>query len=549
MSNASSKSILHDATPSWNGYNYQGKVGLYVCLVNILNEGRAGVDLSAFDTFLDEHHIEYEWIEDFAIKRGEDYLSLHQVKHKGENKFKDHVEAIATILHRKNGVLPDTDIFKYFTFRSKKKGDSAAEKEKLKAEITKCMLVNDKGLLDSNWKANIQSANIEYRSNLTKCITDFESLSQKIFSISTTYFHTADEVEPPLESITNIAGIPSHLIPNLVQPMSLSCQQVFLSFDNSKVYKLALSDDALNLELDTLIKELLALFHPGEAFSGEDIKLYKTALCALIDQNLVIRHKHIRDKQDNHLPYLQRTKPSISFNEIVQELKKTYRVQDAAYWNQVCRENFEKAYKEQLDELYDDIKYSTSDEDIEEYHHYIARLESVRINIIDNYFPSECVSFLRKIYPHTIKNTNIREFYEAISEPQKIKSVFLDFIQEVKKPSGKLTLACKNDIFEFQPSCIDFNFTRARRKDRAIDTVRKGLADNYGNQSFILSNVDYIVVNSTDAEDVIPAGIEKITQVESYEHTNSNLKSSDKITQQKEVSFMDSRKALGEING
>jgi hypothetical protein len=75
------------------------------------------------------------------------------------------------------------------------------------------------------------------------------------------------------------------------------------------------------------------------------------------------------------------------------------------------------------------------------------------------------------------------------------------------------------------------------------------LADNYGNQSFILSNVDYIVVNSTDAEDVIPAGIEKITQVESYEHTNSNLKSSDKITQQKEVSFMDSRKALGEING
>ena len=384
MSNASSKSILHDATPSWNGYNYQGKVGLYVCLVNILNEGRAGVDLSAFDTFLDEHHIEYEWIEDFAIKRGEDYLSLHQVKHKGENKFKDHVEAIATILHRKNGVLPDTDIFKYFTFRSKKKGDSAAEKEKLKAEITKCMLVNDKGLLDSNWKANIQSANIEYRSNLTKCITDFESLSQKIFSISTTYFHTADEVEPPLESITNIAGIPSHLIPNLVQPMSLSCQQVFLSFDNSKVYKLALSDDALNLELDTLIKELLALFHPGEAFSGEDIKLYKTALCALIDQNLVIRHKHIRDKQDNHLPYLQRTKPSISFNEIVQELKKTYRVQDAAYWNQVCRENFEKAYKEQLDELYDDIKYSTSDEDIEEYHHYIARLESVRINIIDN---------------------------------------------------------------------------------------------------------------------------------------------------------------------
>ena len=274
----------------------------------------------------------------------------------------------------------------------------------------------------------------------------------------------------------------------------------------------------------------------------------KYAFIAVFELDLIILAK-VLNSEHSKSNSLVLASILISFNEIVQELTQTYRVQDAAYWNQVCRENFEKAYKEQLDELYEDIKHSTSDEDIEDYHQYIARLESVRINIIDSYFPNECVSFLRKIYPHTTRSINIREFYEAISEPQKIKSVFLDFIQEVKKPSGKLTLACKNDIFEFQPSCIDFNFTRARRKDRAIDTVRKGLADNYGNQSFILSNVDYIVVNSTDAEDVIPAGIEKITQVESYEHTNSNLKNSDKITQQKEVSFMDSRKALGEING
>ncbi|TMP71913.1 hypothetical protein CWB76_04290 [Pseudoalteromonas sp. S1609] len=550
MSNASSKSILHDATPSWNGYNYQGKVGLYVCLVNILKEARAGVDLPAFNAFLDEHHIEYEWIEDFAIKKNDNYLSLHQVKHKGENKFEDHVEAIATILYRKNGVLSDTDIFKYFKFKSKKKGDTAAEQAKLKAEITVHKLVDDIGLLDSNWKTNVQSVDIKYRENIIKCFNDFESLSQKAFRTSITYFHTADKVDQPSENITQIAGIPELLVASLAQPKSLSCQLIYLSFDNSPVYDLALSDDELNAQLERQIKALLEIFHPGiSEFSPEDIRLYKTALCALIDQNLVIRHQHIRDKLDKDISYLQRTKPSIYFKEIVQELKNTYRVQNDAYWNLVCRENFEKAYKEQLDELYEDIKHSTSDEDIEDYHQYIARLESVRINIIDSYFPNECVSFLRKIYPHTTRSINIREFYEAISEPQKIKSVFLDFIQEVKKPSGKLTLACKNDIFEFQPSCIDFNFTRARRKDRAIDTVRKGLADNYGNQSFILSNVDYIVVNSTDAEDVIPAGIEKITQVESYEHTNSNLKNSDKITQQKEVSFMDSRKALGEING
>ncbi|MCJ8348645.1 MAG: hypothetical protein MJK17_03830 [Moritella sp.] len=543
------KSVLHDATPSWNGYNYQGKVGLYVCLENILNEAQCGVGLPSFNVFLGEHHIEYEWIEDFAIKKGSNYLSLHQVKHKADNRFKDHAEAITTILNRKNGVLSDTDIFKYFTFKVKVAGDTARLKANIKSEINDHKLIDGNGLLDRNWKVNVLSVNTKYRDNITKCFNDFELLSQKAFRSSTTYFHTADIVNPPLEAISQTNGIPSHLVVGLAQPKSLSCQQIFLSFDNPTAYNLALSDDALNIELDRQIGDLLALFHLRTTFSEADVKLYKTALCALIDKNLVTRHQHIRDKRDIHLPYLQRTKPSIYFKEIVCELKKIYRVQDNVYWNLVCRENFEKAYKEQLEELYEDMKYSTSDIDVEEYNQFITRLESVRINIVDDYFPDDCVSFLRQIYPHEILSFNTREFYDAISEPKKIKSIFLDFIQEVSKPSGKLTLSCQNNTFEYQPSCIDFNFSRERRKDREINTVRKGLADNHSNQSLIHANVDYIVVNSTDSQDVISAGIEKITEVESYEQANSAVKESDKITEKKEVSFMDSRKALGEING
>ena len=374
-------------------------------------------------------------------------------------------------------------------------------------------------------------------------------LSQKAFSSSITYFHTADKVDPPSDDICKTKNIPSNLVQSLTLPKTLSCQQIFLSFDNQTTYELAMSDDALNIKLARQIDDLLKLYHLGTSFSEADVKLYKTALCALIDQNLVKRHQHIRDKRDNHLPYLRRTKPSLSFKEIVCELKKTYRVQDDCYWNLVCRENFETAYKEQLEELYDNMKCSTSDENIEEYHGFMTRLESVRINIIDNYFPGDCVNFLRKIYPHKTLTSNIREFYEAISDPQKIKSVFFDFIQEVNKPSGKLTLNCQNNTFEFQPSCIDFNFSRERRKNIEIDTARKGLADNHGNQSLIYKNVDYIVVNSTGSQDVIPAGIEKITEVESYEKTKSVITESDKFTHKKAVSFMDSRKALGEING
>lgn len=267
----------------------------------------------------------------------------------------------------------------------------------------------------------------------------------------------------------------------------------------------------------------------------------------MIDQNLVTRHKHIRDKQDNHLPYLQRTKPSIFFNEIVQELKNTYRVQDAAYWNQVCRENFEKAYKEQIEDIY--FLLLNSFIDSKTYHNYIIRLESVRLNVIQRYFPNDCVSFLRRIYPHVSPAILKHQYYSEISEPKKIKSVFFNFIKKVEKPSGKLTLECKNNIFEYQPSCINFNEVDPEYKFIEVERVKKGLADNQGSQSNIFTNVDYIVVNSTDDQDVIPAGIEKITEVESYEHLSTVVKDSDKITQQKEVSFMDSRKALGEING
>lgn len=108
------KSALHDATPSWNGYNYQGKVGLYVCLKNILNKANeAGINSLQFNEFLNNFTIEYEWIEDFSIKNNNQYISLHQVKHKAGTGFSDHISAITTILNRKLCRLSETDFIKY----------------------------------------------------------------------------------------------------------------------------------------------------------------------------------------------------------------------------------------------------------------------------------------------------------------------------------------------------------------------------------------------------------------------------------------------------
>jgi len=65
----------HSAVPSWSGYVYQGKIALYHVL-RIIQEKYASD--SSFD--FSNYSLEVEWQEDFSIKEGEKYLSIHQVK-------------------------------------------------------------------------------------------------------------------------------------------------------------------------------------------------------------------------------------------------------------------------------------------------------------------------------------------------------------------------------------------------------------------------------------------------------------------------------------
>jgi hypothetical protein len=70
------KTKSRSAVASWSGYNYQGKVGIYVALCKIQ-------ELSSSDsTSLENFYVEYESLEgeDFDIKENEKILSRHQVK-------------------------------------------------------------------------------------------------------------------------------------------------------------------------------------------------------------------------------------------------------------------------------------------------------------------------------------------------------------------------------------------------------------------------------------------------------------------------------------
>lgn len=81
----------HDASPTWNGFNYQGKVGLYITLKKINESDECLKNLKNYS-------LEYEQLEDFSILFEEEYVSIHQVKAYKSNKINSYSEAIWKLL-------------------------------------------------------------------------------------------------------------------------------------------------------------------------------------------------------------------------------------------------------------------------------------------------------------------------------------------------------------------------------------------------------------------------------------------------------------------
>lgn len=80
-----------DASFSWNGYNYQGKVGLFIALKKIEELIEAGEDIN-------EYFLELEYLEDFSIKKNDEYITIHQVKTYDSSAISKYKEAVWGLL-------------------------------------------------------------------------------------------------------------------------------------------------------------------------------------------------------------------------------------------------------------------------------------------------------------------------------------------------------------------------------------------------------------------------------------------------------------------
>ena len=88
-----------DATNSWSGYNYQGKIALFVVLKKI-NEL---ISMGKIDD-IENYSVELEWLEDFSILyKGDDgveYKTIHQVKAKDKHNISNYEDALVKLYYK-----------------------------------------------------------------------------------------------------------------------------------------------------------------------------------------------------------------------------------------------------------------------------------------------------------------------------------------------------------------------------------------------------------------------------------------------------------------
>ncbi|EML2804381.1 hypothetical protein RCG76_000385 [Enterobacter roggenkampii] len=509
------KSALHDATPSWNGFNYQGKVGLYVCLKNI----RRMMDIhpigsKCFNDFLDSHSIEYEWIEDFSIKNGRDYVSLHQVKHKAGSNFSEHISAIVTILNRKIGRLSETDFVKYISLdidyndcvTSQQRADKKLSVIHSKLQLLiQHQYLNPGYTLHEHWENNKQNVPDMDSDEIESLLSNFSSFSSRTFGNSKIYFHTSEEVLPPTKAINEYAGIPEYLLESVRSLRTLSSLNIFLAYDNPVDYELKLSDDVLNVKINSLLGELLGLIHPSEDFSVDDLALYCTALIDVIDKHILKRHSNIRNKS-NIGEGFQEQREQLLFSSIFEPLNDIIKNQNKKHWEFFCKKSFENTYSEYIEFLNENIEANPENKD-----KFILRknnLDKYRRDVLTKY---SCSDLLSMLSPHQLNDNSLDVFYSKICNQHLLRTVFLKFVQELSESGSDLVIKDKSSL-AYHPSTI--TFISDDDDDFRVNMMKVKYNINKNNNFPMLFNSSHLVVQTRNGQDISEESVGLLSIVE-----------------------------------
>lgn len=487
-------SVMHDATPSWNGFNYQGKVGIYVVLTLILKELERYKSIADedFKVFLNSHSIQFEWIEDFSILKDEEYISHHQVKHKESSAFSTHIKALAQIRSRNKRVLQESDLKKYIKIAE---GNT---QEHVLIDLQKLNCLDSNRALLNDWHLKINDSSEYYL-----CLKEFDEFSSRAFVNSVVYFHTTDNVtEPAKTNMSDYPEIPKFLKEDFQGKTKLEELEdfsIYIGSKNIEPYKLVQTDDCLEKEVKSLIDQLLEKIHNINytSMTSDEKDMYYSALQRLIHDHVLYRHNLIRNKGNKGNGYLEE-RPSIHFKELWCLLKHKWVNQDKEYFELFCQNRFYLAYEKKLNSLWNTAVRHDSLKHFYEH----KRLKDYVGNFISFQYKKRYRHLLRELSPDIflIRSSSEMDFYSDLSNKDLIDKVFLTFLSQVSIAQNPASILIYKDDKKYYPSTVDLSADDEYEEQEKIIAFQEKMTElkekeHYTPNSSLIES-DFFVVNT-----------------------------------------------------
>jgi len=350
--------MSHDASATWSGFNYQGKVALYHTLTLIrqkLHENE-DFDFPGYLLILESH-------EDFDIKGPDGFISFHQVKAMNQTAFNKYEDALFAMLLQLDSPDHSSVIGYLHTWKSLNWNGNDRFDQKLRAIIKKVIDDHD---------ADPTSSLIQ------KTFTNASVAEKKIKILRQAKGEDARLVDE--ESVYEIlnqahASTGGECIVNRVK-----------QYDYDGV--LACGIDAIDVKVKGAISELHNTFN----IDSDDNALDKIfcALLAKLDENVILKHSNLNSGDET----------PISFLEIIGIVTdERIRDSDEAYLASRFKLQFIKAFEEFLDD-----EELCSPDIAEAYSNGDSNL-NVAMDVLLDLSASELLFHFKKLNPHVSLNT------------------------------------------------------------------------------------------------------------------------------------------------
>lgn len=348
--------MAFDASPSWSGFNYQGKIALYHTLT-IINNLSIDTDFSDWSLLLEN-------IEDFEIVEGNTPKSLHQVKAYNSNSYSNYSDALLEItleLYKNNNASGFIHTWKKIGFKKNFTDLISSIKDDLVELLSQYrpMPRNGSSLIE---KAVSNKSGIPKTAAILRAAFDGKT-ADEIYSIIDSIYHESDN--------------------------SLSRLATYIYDDSNDYCDLDLINEKIKLE----IKKLLSA--QGMVDSEEQIDRTFHYLLGMVDNYVTARHK--QKKEDEKI--------SITFSYIIQAIMEDREVISCSY----MAFKFKEFFALKIDEY-------MADED--DYVIPVDK-NSCNLTIIRNYLlsltPADLWSYYRSFTPQTYldHSSNIKNAFEV----------------------------------------------------------------------------------------------------------------------------------------